>query len=515
MDDSLTGRPHTTDSEPVGFTAAVPDDWHAPDPHNVQEALDDRAAAARVLKYFQCIFLETFDALVTSDGATILVTLTNAVSGDLTMVFSDGLSTFSTSSGNTIALTAGTDTVPKFNYVYVLQSTKALATSTSGFPAAAHIEVGVFHVKSAGKVQTNGATINQNVNDHVEDDTGQGHLTHIAQRIRRGGAIWISGTEGVATQDGNDLWVSIAAGLVSQMHEHAFDALDSDTGNGSDEIDVVNDPDAPFVAINSLNDITKHSDGSTIGNNKHVKYTLWAVANKTGTVSPMMLNLPSGEYNTQSGAEIDVDGKANFTIPIEFRLQSTTGFLVAAFVCKHTATAMLIESTQDLRGNTPFNVSGSGTGGGDVTAAAAITDNAIVRGDGGAKGVQDSGVLIDDSDNVTGATSITTDLLDVDNIRTDGNTISSTDTNGDVIVAPDGTGEGVFGNEGDTILGGSTTVYDLRPDTTLKMNLGTVTKQFNDLFAGGDIVLSGLPGADPTNAGQLWNDGGTLKVSAG
>jgi len=41
-------------------------------------------------------------------------------------------------------------------------------------------------------------------------------------------------------------------------------------------------------------------------------------------------------------------------------------------------------------------------GGGDVSAAANLTDNAIIRGDGGAKGVQDSSILIDDSDNVTG-----------------------------------------------------------------------------------------------------------------
>lgn len=37
-----------------------------------------------------------------------------------------------------------------------------------------------------------------------------------------------------------------------------------------------------------------------------------------------------------------------------------------------------------------------------VTAAANITDHAIVRGDGGAKGVQGSGITIDDSDNVSG-----------------------------------------------------------------------------------------------------------------
>ena len=39
---------------------------------------------------------------------------------------------------------------------------------------------------------------------------------------------------------------------------------------------------------------------------------------------------------------------------------------------------------------------------GDVTAAATITDNAVVRGDGGAKGVQESAVVIDDAAAVTG-----------------------------------------------------------------------------------------------------------------
>lgn len=74
-------------------------------------------------------------------------------------------------------------------------------------------------------------------------------------------------------------------------------------------------------------------------------------------------------------------------------------------------------------------------GTGDVSAAANLTDNAVVRGDGGAKGVQDSGILIDDSDVVTGVTQ-----LNVDNLRLDGNIVSSTDTNGNITLSPDGTG---------------------------------------------------------------------------
>jgi hypothetical protein len=43
---------------------------------------------------------------------------------------------------------------------------------------------------------------------------------------------------------------------------------------------------------------------------------------------------------------------------------------------------------------------------GDVTAAASIDDNHLVRGDGGLKGVQDTGITVDDSDNVTGINSV-------------------------------------------------------------------------------------------------------------
>ena len=43
---------------------------------------------------------------------------------------------------------------------------------------------------------------------------------------------------------------------------------------------------------------------------------------------------------------------------------------------------------------------------GDVTAAAAMTDNTLIKGDGGAKGVQDSGIVIDDSDNMSAINTI-------------------------------------------------------------------------------------------------------------
>jgi hypothetical protein len=54
--------------------------------------------------------------------------------------------------------------------------------------------------------------------------------------------------------------------------------------------------------------------------------------------------------------------------------------------------------TSDGSGNLSWGTPG---GAGDVTAAAVMTNHSIIRGDGGAKGVQDSAILIDDSDNVS------------------------------------------------------------------------------------------------------------------
>jgi hypothetical protein len=43
---------------------------------------------------------------------------------------------------------------------------------------------------------------------------------------------------------------------------------------------------------------------------------------------------------------------------------------------------------------------------------------------------------------------------------------------------------------------------------------GTLTST-GDLTVGGTVVMmASLPTSDPTNTGQLWNDSGTLKISA-
>ena len=54
-------------------------------------------------------------------------------------------------------------------------------------------------------------------------------------------------------------------------------------------------------------------------------------------------------------------------------------------------------------------MSGASISAGNVVSESSITDNSVVRGDGGLSGIQGSSVLIDDSGNITGANSLTLD----------------------------------------------------------------------------------------------------------
>ena len=147
-------------------------------------------------KLVQGSFQETFDALVTSDGSTITMSIEQSGGGDLTMQFSDGDTMLDCTPACTIALTAGSDSSPQPNYIYIPQSTKVLTKSTTTFPTSTeHIKVGYFLVGSEAYVQADGAYINQNWNDHLAGTDSQGHLLHIAERSRRDTAYYFSGID--------------------------------------------------------------------------------------------------------------------------------------------------------------------------------------------------------------------------------------------------------------------------------------------------------------------------------
>jgi len=193
----------------------------------------------------------------------------------------------------------------------------------------------------------------------------QGHMLHMAERSRRDGAYWFSGIAGNGTSDyltisGSTVYVKTTAGVVFQMHRHAVSAKDTDPGGANDDIHVVNWNGDAYHDIHNLNDITADAQGNSL-TNKWFNITLWGVANKTGEYSPLMLNLPNGSYTNKANAEGDVDGYDVLTMPREFNLESSTGFLIARITIRDTAT-WTYGSYVDLRGQTPATATGGASG---------------------------------------------------------------------------------------------------------------------------------------------------------
>lgn len=336
---------------------------------------------ATLLHNFNGTFLETITTAVSSNGTTITFTVEKSGTGDLTMVFSDGFSTLDCTPAASITLTAGSATSPQENYIYVLQSTKALTVSTSDWPSTEHIKVAFVVVQDAVTTQTDGeALCHQPWNDHATGTNGQGHLPHIYELIRlsQDGGHWHSGiaptvtiTTNVGTPDNVD--ISTTAGVTFQAHRHTVNAFDSQAGG---KFKIVNDNTTPYKEVTDLNgELTDASGGSMSG--KYFNLTLWGVGNLTGGFNPMMINLPTGSYNNLADATGDVDGYNVDNIPSSYTNESSTGFLIARFTFKHSAASggtWTLENTTDLRGQNPYTVAGGGTG----TTVTEFSDNQFI-----------------------------------------------------------------------------------------------------------------------------------------
>ncbi|KKK69522.1 hypothetical protein LCGC14_2933220, partial [marine sediment metagenome] len=124
-----------------------------------------------------------------------------------------------------------------------------------------------------------------------------------------------------------------------------------------------------FKAITNLYDIIADSGGNAIGATKWFKIVIWGVANLgSSSFHPMMINLPSGFYNTQTACENDANDTIDTTIPDDFR---GTGYLIASIVIQR-ATTWVIGSTKDLRGQTAATIGGGGSRYTDTEAIAAV-----------------------------------------------------------------------------------------------------------------------------------------------
>lgn len=314
--------------------------------------------------------LETFDFTVSSNGTVVTGSLENVDNTrDLPIKFSGSLYTFDTTPAATVTLTAGTDSSPTTNYVYIPKSTKVLTVSTSGFPITEHAKVAQLVVQSAATLQTEtGAVRNQNINDHLKTTDDNGHILHIAERIRQLNAQWDSGTEATLTGTTTNGYIQVTSGDVWQMHKQTVSSFSMPT----DSIQIVNDNATAYRRTTNLNTITAYSDG-TSWNNEWSKIVVWGVANKTGEKDFYMCNLPSAGYNSEANAVSDALNYADYSIPDAFK---GVGYLVAAFAIRVSGGTITYNSGvgyQDLRGFFPNSTAGGG-GGGGITTLLGLTD---------------------------------------------------------------------------------------------------------------------------------------------
>jgi hypothetical protein len=317
-----------------------------------------------VIKIFNGAVLEDTSTSVSSDGADITLSYEKSGGGDLSLFFDAGFYEFDSTPAATVTLTPGTDTVPTLNYVFIPDSTKVLTANTTGFPSEQHVPVATVLCQSALSAQTDGVFKMHAWTDHLSGSDDQGHLSHVNSWIRNQAATWISGvdpTTTIVTNGGaiDNVYFSSASGIILQLHDHTFPALDMQT---SDPIWIINDFTTKYDRLTDLSALNTDSEGNTLRtNNTFYSIVIIGIVSEDTTDCKYMANAPSGFYTNQTDAINDPNGYNNYTIPSDF---TGTGFLIARVVLRYqtsssgTITEIL---TEDLRGS---GAVGGGTGGG-------------------------------------------------------------------------------------------------------------------------------------------------------
>lgn len=316
---------------------------------------------ADTMSFIAGSYLDDPSVDITSNGTIITLSVEQSGGGDLRIHFLTGLYTWDTTPAATVALTAGSDTVPTMNYIYIDEATKTLTANTSGFPVADIVRVSEVLCPSATEVQAEGPYAQRNWTDHMSSTTC-GHLAHINLWIRSQAATWLSGvtlTPTITVQGAGEdnVDVSTSSGSVLQLHSHAYPAFNTAV---SSHMQIINHNATPYTEITDLNAADQDDAGNAIGNNDYTNLVIWGVVSEDANDCHLVVNLPSGFHSTSDGATIDAESYSNYTIPTDYK---GTGFLIARLTLKYSTgtsgTWTLVENL-DLRDGGV--VGGSGTG---------------------------------------------------------------------------------------------------------------------------------------------------------
>ena len=308
--------------------------------------------------------LDTPAITITESAGTVYLNVEKSGTGAIRFVFSDGVYTLDCTPIQQVALTAGTDTIPTLNYIYVLQSTKTLTTSTVGWSAAEHAPIATVLVQSAASVATDGAYKVHAWTDHTKKTTNNGHLACLNYWIRQQPATWSEGMAVTETAGAGVLDISVSSGSALQLHPYTFPARNTATG---DSIYIANGFTVPFEEKGDLTGIVEDSLGGTLGSGTTDFYNLviWAAVNETEADCKLFCNVPSSGYgNNNSDRAINDDKRtADYSIPASFR---GVGVLLARLTVQISGGIYSVLQNEDLRGTYPNTSAGASGGGGSV-----------------------------------------------------------------------------------------------------------------------------------------------------
>jgi hypothetical protein len=301
---------------------------------------------------------------ISETGGTVYLNLDANPTGNITYMF--GGNEVVLSAPVSIALTAGTDTSPTMNYVYITETggVSTLAAGASWPAVEDYAPVGTVLVQSAASVALYGVMKHHAWTDHVQDSRGIGHIGHINAKLRGESATWISGAAGSPLVISSpDAYMTTSTGVVYQLHPHTMPALDMST----DGAHVINEPTTPNLRITSLDGLSQDASGGTI-NNRWFTLVLWGVISENDADCRLIINLPTGTYSNEALALADSDNYAVYAIPTDY---TGVGFLMAAYVVQGKTSGTWVESVvRDLRGLKPAISPGTGTA---VTSHAALS----------------------------------------------------------------------------------------------------------------------------------------------
>jgi len=325
------------------------------------------ALPAQTGKLTDGMAIERQSLVITNDGSSKLYAEIDDTSsgGDMYFTFNAQTYTLDCTTGagaggnaQSFELTAGTDTSPTANYLFVVPGTfpAAVLTNSTTYPSGQFAWIGKVVLQSYATTTNAGPLMLQRTSDNLAHD-GRGALSYDRERIRQLPAHYDSGCAVTVTDDAaGNVTLSVASGVVYQMHRQTFSAV-SDPA----EMYVINDNSTPYTTITNFNQITADADGDAIGNNKYFAVRIYGgIASGDSGVSRLFVSLPTEIYGSAAGALTGIGGDVN-NVPADLL---STSFSLARVVLKKVSAGdyeLVAGGNQDIRGAI-INATSSGAG---------------------------------------------------------------------------------------------------------------------------------------------------------